>query len=328
LIRFGTLGGLSSSAHDVNDKGQVVGASNTRRGDLHAYVWTAREGMVDLNRRLRHVPAGLVLDDALAISDNGSIVATSNAGLVLLKPDCGCPGPHAVGPIGGPDMVTAGVPFDSTVSFAGADTAAKHNVTWSWGDGGGDQAGFARQSNDGGNATGTYTYKAPGIYTIGAKVTDLAGKSVTVTRDVIVYDKAGTTVRGSGWFVAPQGANGKARGGDGVARFGLIAPSATGAAAELRFRVGTLNFRSQNLKQVAVQGQRRQFEGSGTLNEAGDYRFTLATTAGGAGQSARFALKIWHVDPVTRAEVVDYDNLSAGPGNTGPAVQGSIVYQQ
>jgi probable HAF family extracellular repeat protein len=328
LIRFGTLGGLSSSARDVNDKGQVVGGSNTRGGDLHAFVWTAREGMVDLNQRLRHAPAGLVLDSALAISDNGSIVATSNAGLVLLKPDCGCPGSHAVGPIGIPDMVAAGVPFDSTVSFAGADTAAKHNVTWSWGDGGGDHAGFARASNGSGNAIGSYTYKAPGIHTISARVTDLAGKSVTVTRDVIVYDKGGTTVRGSGWFVAPQGASGKARTGDGVARFALIAPSATGATAELRFRVGTLNFSSQTLKQVAVQGQRRQFEGSGTLNGAGGYRFTVATTAGGAGQPARFALKIRHVDPVTRAEVVDYDNLSAGPGNSGPAVQGSIVYQQ
>ena len=71
----------------------------------------------------------------------------------------------------------------------------------------------------------------------------------------------------------------------------------------------------------------RRFEGSGTLNGTGDYRFALATAAGGAGQPGRVALKIWHLDPVTRAEVVDYDNLAAGPGNTGPAVQGSIVHQ-
>jgi probable HAF family extracellular repeat protein len=330
LIRFGTLGGLRSSARDVNGKGQVVGGSNTRRGDLHAFVWTAREGLVDLNKRLRHAPAGLVLDYAFAISDNGSIVATSNAGLVLLKPDCGCPGTHAVGPIAVPSMVAAGTPFDSTVSFAGADTAARHHVTWSWGDGSGEQAGFARESNGAGHAIGSYTYKAPGIYTISARVTDLAGKSATVTRDLIVYDKAGATVRGSGSFVSTQGAGGKA---GGVASFDLIAPSGASAKAaaatkgELRFRAGTLNFRSQNVKAVAVQGQQGRFEGSGTLNGSGDYRFALATMAGGAGQPGRFALKIWHLDPVTQAEVVDYDNLVAGPGNTGPAVQGSIVHQ-
>lgn len=330
MVRLGTLGGASSSAIAINNKGQVVGGSNTRRGDSHAFVWTAREGLVDLNRRLRHAPPGLVLDFAVAISDNGAIVATSNAGLVLLKPDCGCPGTHAVGPIEAPEMIAAGTPFDSAVSFAGADTAAKHNVTWSWGDGSAEQAGFARESGGAGRATGSYTYKAPGIYTITASVTDLAGKSATVTRNIVVYDKAGAAVRGSGSFVSPQGAGGKVGSVGGVASFDLIAPPVASAkavaatAGELRFRAGTLNFRSQTLKAVAVQGQRGQFEGSGTLNGSGDYRFLLATTA---GQPGRFALKIWHLDPVTRAEVVDYDNLAAGPGNTGPAVQGSIVHQ-
>jgi probable HAF family extracellular repeat protein len=331
MIKLGTLGGLSSDVRDVNDRGQIVGGSDTRRGERHAFVWTAREGMVDLNQRLRYAPAGLVLDFAYSISDNGSIVATSNAGLVLLKPDCACKGTHAVGPIEVADLVEVGMPFESTVSFAGADTAARHNVIWSWGDGSSDQPGFAREINGAGNAIGSYTYKAPGIYTISARVTDLAGKSATVTRNVIAYDKAGTIVRGSGSFVSPQGATGKASSQGGMARFGLVAPSvagakATAATAELRFSVGTLNFRSQTLKLVAVQGRRGQFEGSGTLNATGDYRFTLTTTASDAGKPGRFGLKIWHVDPVTRAELVDYDNLSAGAGGTGSAVQGRIAH--
>jgi probable HAF family extracellular repeat protein len=148
IVDLGTLGGAGSRAIAVNNNGQVVGGANTRHGDLHAFVWAPKQGMVDLNKRLRHAPAGLVLDFAVAIADNGWIVSTSNAGLVLLKPDspdCGCKGMHTAGPIEGAEMVEIGAPFDTSVSFAGEDTAAKHNVIWTWGDGSGEQGGNARQ---------------------------------------------------------------------------------------------------------------------------------------------------------------------------------------
>jgi probable HAF family extracellular repeat protein len=333
IVDMGTLGGAGSRALAVNNKGQAVGGSMTRAGTTHGFVWTAREGMIDLNKRLRHAPAGLVVEFADAISDNGSIVALSNAGLLLLKPDCACPGPHAVGPITMADMVEAGTPFESTVSFAGEDTAARHHVTWSWGDGTGEQSGNARESKGAGNATGNHHYAMPGIYTIAAKVADLGGKSATVTRSVIVYDKSGGTARGMGSFMSPRGANREGRSQAGMATFSFIAPSAPGAKAaanaELRFQVGSSAFRSQDPRPVAVQARRAQFEGSGTLNGNGGYRFTLTTTASGAaaGEAGRFGLKIWHIDPATRGEVLDYDNRQAGPGNTGPAVEGSIVHQ-
>jgi probable HAF family extracellular repeat protein len=331
IVDIGTLGGEVTDVFDINDKGHVVGSSTIRSGPRHAFVWTAKDGVVDLNKRLRHAPAGLVLDLAVAISNNGSIVSTSNAGLVLLKPDCGCPGPHAVGPIASADMVEVGTPFDGTVSFAGSDTTARHHVSWSWGDGNGVQAGQASESNGSGTALGNHTYAAPGIYTISATVTDLGGNSTTVTRKIIAYDKAGGVIRGTGSFLSPQGTRPALRPGAAPATFSFIAatPSgskATAAMAELQFGVGTSTFRSKSLKAVTLQGGRAQFEGSATMNGDGDYRFTLTTTAGG-NQAARFGLKIWHVDPVTRAEVVDYDNLRAGPDNTGSAVSGTIVYQ-
>jgi probable HAF family extracellular repeat protein len=65
----------------------VVGSSNTANGAQRAFVWSAPEGrMLDLNTRLRAAPAGLVLDNAVAISERGAIVAYSNRGLVLLEP--------------------------------------------------------------------------------------------------------------------------------------------------------------------------------------------------------------------------------------------------
>jgi probable HAF family extracellular repeat protein len=76
---------LTASANDVNNRDQVVGGI-----DNHAFIWTRAEGVVDLNTRIPGAPAGLKLLDATKISENGSIVASANTGLVLLVPRCGC----------------------------------------------------------------------------------------------------------------------------------------------------------------------------------------------------------------------------------------------
>jgi probable HAF family extracellular repeat protein len=336
MVNIGTLGGAASTALGVNNKGQVVGWSDTSDGQFHAVVWTAKEGMIDLNKRLRHAPPGIVLFTAQAISDNGAIVATSNAGLVLLKSGRGDKCTHAVGPIAAADLVQVGAPFDASVSFAGEDKAAQHNVIWSWGDGSGDRAGNVRESNAVGSASGNHTYTTPGIYTVTANLVDLAGNSAAVSREIIAYDPSRGVVGGNGWFMSPRGANRQERSQAGDAKFSFVLPSrasakATSTKALLQFNVGTLSFRSENVRPVAVQGARGQFEGTGTINGAGDYKFTLATTAGeavGRGKPGRFGLRIWHIDPATRAEVVDYDNLSAGRGVVGhPIIQGTIAVQ-
>lgn len=83
---LGTLGGLFSAAVAVNAHGQVVGTSHNGTDPAErGFSWTAAEGMVDLNTRLHAAPRGLHIMRALAVSDNGSIAALSNKGLVLLK---------------------------------------------------------------------------------------------------------------------------------------------------------------------------------------------------------------------------------------------------
>lgn len=335
MVDLGTLGGTNSSTLSVNNLGQIVGGSNTKRGDVHAFVWTARDGMIDLNKRLRHAPAGLVVDIAVAISDNGSIVATSNAGLVLLTPDCHHKATHTAGPIAAAGMVEVGTPFDTSVSFAAEDTTARHNVIWSFGDGSGDVAGSARANNGIGSATGRHTYTAPGIYTVTANVVDLAGKSATVSRTIVAYDRSRGVVGGSGWFMSPQGANRNQPRQAGKAAFSFVSPAVAGAAAnnakaELRFQAGELSFRSENLRPVAVQGARGQFEGTGTINGKGDYQFTLGATsnaAAGSGEPGRFELRIWHIDPATKASVVDYDNQLGGSRSAGSVADGIILLQ-
>jgi probable HAF family extracellular repeat protein len=45
---LGTLGGDNSAATGVNDNGQVVGAAENEKGDMHAFLWDETKGMRDL----------------------------------------------------------------------------------------------------------------------------------------------------------------------------------------------------------------------------------------------------------------------------------------
>jgi probable HAF family extracellular repeat protein len=332
MIDIGTLGGTEALANAGNNRGQVVGGSFTRNNeDFHAFVWSAKEGIVDLNGRLRHAPAGLVLRNAYAISDNGLIVAESNAGVVLLLPDGRHAGPHTVGPIAADELVQVNRPFESSVSFSDADTAAAHNVLWNWGDGSGDQQGNARESNGAGVASANHVYAEPGIYTVSAQVGDRSGKGPTVSRTIVVYDPQPGAAGGSGWFISPHGAHKTAASQGDKAVFSFVLPSAASAkgskaAPRLDFSAKGLNFRSDDFRLVARQGSRVRFDGSGTLNGTGNYLFTLNATAGLAGgEPRRFGLKIWHVDPVTRATVVDYDNQGTGSDGAGSVFHGEVL---
>ena len=89
MLDLGTLaGGVSSAAAGLNDSGQVVGTSGTSPTSPlpHAFIWTAAEGLVDLNTRIPTAPAGLTVTLARAISQSGAILAFADRKLVLLTP--------------------------------------------------------------------------------------------------------------------------------------------------------------------------------------------------------------------------------------------------
>jgi probable HAF family extracellular repeat protein len=343
MRNLGTLGGISSRAYGANAGGQIVGYADNKAGDRRAFIWSASKGMLDLNKYLRHAPPGLVLDDALAINDSGAIVATSNAGLVLLRPDNGRGCGHVLGPVVAPALAKAGAPLQASVAFVDDDRIGTRSVSWSWGDGSSAQAGKLSESGGAGIASASHSFAAPGIYPVTVTVVDRNGRSTGVRHEVVVTAASGGIMAGSGAVESPVGASRQAPLYAGMARFSLIAPAAatasasasasasataTGTPGRLYFDLPGLRFRSQDVRLLGRQGAQQVFEGSGTVRGTGNYRFRLSTSATvpGGGQG-RFALKIWHTDPASKREVVDYDNARAQAGSGARVANGRIVVE-
>lgn len=201
MRELGTFGGRSSGARGVNARGQIVGFAEDRAGAMRAFVWRADGGMLDLNRALRHAPPGLVLEQALSINDRGAIVASSNAGLVLLRPDGGPGGEHGdeqggeqrghvLGPVMAPVSITVGMRLDARVGFIDDDATGTRSIHWSWGDGSAEQASKLRESGGAGTASASHAYASPGIYEMLVKVVDRDGRSTAVSHRVEVRDGA------------------------------------------------------------------------------------------------------------------------------------------
>jgi probable HAF family extracellular repeat protein len=330
MVDLGTLGGQSAGANAVNGSGQVVGEADTASGGIHAFSWTQAGGMVDLNSRIPTVPPGLELYRALAISDNGSIVADSNMGLVLLK--AGSAG-LAVCPISANDPVAVGAPVAVSASFTDADVGSTHTAAWSWGDGSAAQAGTVTERNGAGSVSGTHTYSAAGIYTVNVTVTDSTGRSTQVSRDVVVYDPSAGFVTGGGWIMSPPGAYRRDTTVTGRATFGFVSKYQKRATVptgntEFKFRAANLNFHSENHDWLVIDGARAQYKASGTINGSGDYKLMLTVVDGkllGKGAVDRFRIKIWHYDAHLKANVVDYDNQLGGSPDEGTALGGGSI---
>ena len=81
-VDLGSLGGGNTTAAAINNMGQVVGSTNDGFGRTRAFLWSSTGGMVDLSTP--DLPVDTPLQNAAAIADNGSILATSASNVTYL----------------------------------------------------------------------------------------------------------------------------------------------------------------------------------------------------------------------------------------------------
>jgi alpha-tubulin suppressor-like RCC1 family protein len=234
------------------------------------------------------------------------------------------------GPIalGGAATITAGFSDDN---FGDVHTAV---VDW---DDGTSSSGTVTETFGSGSVQSTHTYLAPGVYTVGVKVSDgdLTGSrssSASVPAYIVVYDGSAGFVTGGGWIASPAGAYAPIPALVGRASFGFVARYQKGANApdgstEFQFQVAGLVFQSTSYQWLVVAGSKAQIKGEGTLN-GGTTRYGFLLTAidgqfGTASGPDQFRIKIWDGN----GSVV-YDNRRVSSEDSSDATTlggGSIV---
>lgn len=319
---LGTPGVDQSSARDVNKHGQVVGQSNS-----HAFVWSRAAGLVDLNTRLRDAPEGFELEEAHAISDNGSIVAsTTTDALVLLVPGTCSKAPPVIGTIKTEGAARPGALLTFTAGFRDSDLRDAHTASWSWGDGNTGAANVASVRGRGA-VSGQHAYRAPGVYKVRLTVSDSAGER-SVAQSTVVVSASGIVLAGDGRFLSARGASRLAPHDAGIARFSFRSSGDTAqdGKAAIRFSAPGIEFDSGGYDVLAHDPARVRYEGSGALNGRPGYRFVLSVAQDGATAGAsRIHVRITHRDAVTGAEVLDYDNAVGGAGAAAGLPGASLI---
>ena len=151
-----------------------------------------------------------------------------------------------------------------------------------------------------GTYSGACTYTSAGVYTVRVTVSDEDGgtSSPAFVRHVIVYDPAGGSVTGGGWYsVAGQG-NRKAHFTFDAAFQGTV-PNGT---ATFWIPGAEMSFESTAIEMLVVSGDRAQFWGTGMLNGA-PARFRITATAGQAnghnGTPDAIRVELWDASGAT-----------------------------
>jgi uncharacterized membrane protein len=307
-------GAALSDAFDLNNKSQVVGGlgGGGPVDEARAVRWDGLANPVDLNTLLYRPPAGLVLNAGAAINDAGTILAYSNAGLVMLRPGTRGTDAPVLGPVSGlPFAVDVGQDVHLTLSFIDSSTAQTHKAVVDWNDGCPSPAPVVTESGGTGQVAFQHRFCAAGYYFLTVRVTDSGGRTTETRRDVVVNSPGLATVGGRGNLVRAGAPGGSRVPPVHFAFWTPVGNTAAGTSGKpfVRFD-GPFQFRSDRIGTTTRSGPEAHLEGTGSLNGRTGYRFVIDATDGGqrpAGGGDSLRVRITHTDADGK-EVVDYDN--------------------
>jgi hypothetical protein len=206
----------------------------------------------------------------------------------------------AVGPITAPlAPVAVNTAINVSASFTDAITTTTHTALWNWGDNS-TLPGIVSETNGSGTVTGSHTYAVDGVYTVTLTVSNnLGGSGQSVFQYVVVYNPSAGFVTGGGWINSPAGAYAANPNLTGQANFGLNAKYQSGSNVptgntEFQFPAANLNFHATSYDWLVITTNQAQYQGSGTINSAGNYGFLVTGLDSGGGSTPdKLRVKIW-----------------------------------
>ena len=324
---------VRSDVFDINDHSDMVGAIErpaSEGGGLHAVRWAGLNPPIDLNTRLYRAPAGLVVEAAAAINEDGVILAHSNAGLVMLRPGKRGTDAPVLGPIVNlPRSVTLNDDLTLTVGLIDNAATQTHKASVLWTDGCASPAPTVSEANGTGQVRLQHRFCAAGYQSVKVKVTDSGGRWTELQQDIIVDDPALTSLSGKGTLDAAPVPSGQGLRKQPL-QFSLGTPLANSAGANTASTArstatpnaaravlmlsGPFLFRSDQVSSAVSNGAQVRVEGTGNFNGRSGYRFQIdarPATAQQAGSRGQLRVRLSHQDARSGAQVIDYDNGAA-----------------
>jgi hypothetical protein len=188
--------------------------------------------------------------------------------------------------------------ISTSAAFTDPGVLDTHTAVWSWGDST-TSAGTVTEANGAGSVAGSHTYAADGVYTVTLTVTDNdGGVGTSVFQYVVVYNSRAGFTTGAGWFNSPAGAYAANPNLTGRANVGFNARYQSGAtvptgSTQFDFPAANLAFVSTSYDWLVITTNQAQFQGSGTINGAGNYGFLVTAQDNGGHGSDLLRLEIW-----------------------------------